>query len=40
MSWKNILKLDRAKLERERRKRRKNIDALTQLPEEDRDHRS
>ena len=37
MSWKNILKLDRAKLERERRKRRKNIDALTQLPEEDRE---
>jgi len=37
MSWKDILKLDRAKLKRERRKRRKNIDALIQLPEEDRE---
>ena len=36
MKWKKLLKLDRAKLERERRESRKNIDALTQLPEEDR----
>lgn len=36
MSWKNILKLDRAKLRRREEKRFDEIDELTQLPEEDR----
>lgn len=36
MSWKNILKLDRANLRRREEKRFDEIDELTQLPEEDR----
>jgi len=36
MTWKEVLKLDRAKLERRRKKQLESIDELTQLPEEDR----
>jgi len=36
MDWKNILKLDRAKLRRRRKEGMKSIEELTQLPEEDR----
>ena len=36
MDWKNILKLDRAKLRRREKESRRKIDELTQLPEEDR----
>ena len=36
MDWKNILKLDRAKLRQRRKEGMESIDELTQLPEEDR----
>ena len=36
MSWKEVLKLDRAKLKRRRKEGNERIDELTQLPEEDR----
>jgi|TARA_R100000482_G_scaffold66971_1_gene25024 hypothetical protein len=36
MTWKEVLKLDRAKLKRRRKKELESIDELTQLPEEDR----
>ena len=36
MDWKNIIKLDRAKLRRRRKEGNESIDELTQLPEEDR----
>ena len=36
MTWKNILKIDRAKLRQRRKEGKESIDELTQLPEEDR----
>tara|TARA_R100000455_G_C6130172_1_gene27747 strand:+ start:90 stop:455 length:366 start_codon:yes stop_codon:yes gene_type:complete len=36
MDWKDIIKLDRAKLRRRRKEGNESIDELTQLPEEDR----
>ena len=36
MTWKNILKIDRAKLRQRRKEGMESIDELTQLPEEDR----
>tara|TARA_R100000231_G_scaffold89779_1_gene67826 strand:- start:4174 stop:4551 length:378 start_codon:yes stop_codon:yes gene_type:complete len=36
MTWKEVLKLDRAKLKRRREEGMKSIEELTQLPEEDR----
>ena len=36
MDWKNVLKLDRAKLRQRRKEGMESIDELTQLPEEDR----
>ena len=36
MSWKEVLKIDRAKLRRRKKEGMKSIDELTQLPEEDR----